>query len=267
MHEWADRYGVAANPDAAAPPAPPVACADALHAPDLIDPALDDSHPEHAWAAAQRLRVLMASCERDAWTEDLKACLRDATTTTATQACALDAGVHKRLLEIRDLAKTIAILRKKPKQLDCKHVVAHHYADARWAGKLSDQPPAQRKKTIGESRAMMLHDCTGRPWDEAIRACVIADGGDTCFGAGLHWGYPATVGASGTTLPDCDGYAAAVMKLVLCAKMSAPALDALRQAYDSSAASWITLSVDAQASTCNAGAEAVEQAAKASGCL
>lgn len=266
MREWAARYGVSTNPDTAAPPAPAVPCADALHAPDLIDPPLDDAHPEHAWAAAQRLRVLTASCELDPWTEDVKTCLRDATTAASTQACALDARVHQQLLDIQPLATAIATLRKKPKQLDCKQVVAHHYGDARWAGKLADQTPAQRKKTIADSRAMMLQVCSMAPWDEAMRACVIADGGDTCFGNTLHWGYPAGVAASGTTVPDCDAYAAAVMKLMLCTRMPAPARDVLRQGYDSAAASWSTQSVDAQATMCVTGKEAVEQAATANSC-
>jgi len=265
MHEWADRYGVSTSPDA--PPAPPaVPCDDALHAPDLIDPPLDDAHPERAWAAAQRLRILSASCELDPWTEEAKTCLRDATSAAQTQACSLDARVHKQLADIRDLATAIATLRTKPKQLDCKHVVAHHYGDARWAGKLTDQTPAQRKKAIADSRAAMLQVCSSAAWDEAMRACVIADGGDTCFGNALHWGYPAGVAASGTTLPACDAYAAAVMKLMLCTKMPAAARDAIRRGYESSAASWIHQSVDAQTTTCSTGVEAVEQSARDSGC-
>jgi hypothetical protein len=244
---------------------PPPTCTEAIDNAEYLDPPIDDTSPEHDWELATRKRVLLAMCEHDAWSEETKTCWRDSLSVDRT-VCQVDPGVHTRVLALRDLANSIATLRKTPKKLDCAKVVEHHYGDTTWKGKLPDQKPAERKKRIAESRTQMLDACRAENWDETIRACVIADGDDDeCFGA-PRWGYPV---AAMVVIPECIDYAAAVNDLAQCAAVPQATRDALRDAVKSldSATSSATPDMRATLATgCKAGADAVRQMASSYGC-
>jgi hypothetical protein len=105
-------------------------------------------------------------------------------------------------------------------------VVAEHYGDAAWTGKLrADVDPATRRRLIAGSRAAMVRACSDDSWSADLRACVVAGGGDSCFTAtgvvGATWGYPAIGVFVPTGVPACDAVAHEATSLLACSKLPA----------------------------------------------
>src|SRR6184192_1989654 len=105
----------------------------------------------------------------------------------------------------------------------------------------------------------MLDACKAEAWDEATRACVIADGDDeACFGT-QRWDYPLTAMA---TVPECVDYSAVMNVVSRCAAVPQATRDAMRDAMKSieSASTNMTPEMrSALATGCKAGADAVRQ--------
>lgn len=263
--EWSRQFAPDESVDV--PPPPPASCDDAVYSSEYFDPPIDDTSPEQEWELAARKRALLAACNQDGWSDETKACFRDASSASAVSACSVPPNVQARVLALRGLADAIAALRKTPKKLDCAKVVEHHYGDATWRGKLTDKKPAERKKLIADSRKLMLEACKTEGWNESMRACVIADGDDeSCFGT-QHWDYPY---AATTTVPECVEYAAAVADLELCSTVPQATKDALRSAAKTfSQLPPGSVSADTRstfATSCKAATDAVRQMKSSFGC-
>jgi hypothetical protein len=256
---------------AGAPPEDTATCFDALHSIELFDPTINDTSPEAEWEKALRQRELAAMCNQDGWSDEEMMCLRDATTEAATGACVatLDPKVHARLLVVRTLAKTIATLRQTPAKLECKKVAEHHYSDAKAKQELKSMKPADRKRLIEGVRKTLSDACANEAWDEATRACMVADGGEeTCFGS-VRWGsVKPTVQLY--AIAGCAEYARAVSDFQRCS--SAPletrtAMQIALQQIDQSVVGTMTPSEKrALEQACQTGANAVRQVTTSYGC-
>lgn len=245
----------------------PASCADATYNGEYFDPLIDDTTPEQEWELATRKRALLAFCTRDSWSEETRNCLRDAQSAADVNSCSIDPAVIARVSVIRDVAKSIEVLRKTPKKLDCAKVVDHHYGDAAWKGRLADKKPAERKKLIAESRKQMLDACKAEAWNDVTRACVLADGDDdACFGA-QRWDYPYV---ASTQIPECSDYVTLVNDLQNCTSLPQATKDALRDAMKSfTQLPSTSASPDLRAALvngCKAGADAIRQMKSGFGC-
>lgn len=253
-------------------------CHDAIRDPEWFPPVLGDTAPERAWALGQRYQVILHECQHG-WSEDHLECLRDAADASGVAACTRDHlaaseadELVAKLTAIDKLAAKIAAARQSPASLDCKRVVAAHYGDAKWKDKLDGFRPAERKKMIAASRARMLEACTKDSWDEVLRACIIADGEQTCFEAfrmSLVWGYPAAGTVSTLGIADCDAYGAAVASLMKCDKLPQESRDSMQQGFDAMKAHVASQPAKERAklaSGCRAGLDAVQQIASSVGC-
>jgi hypothetical protein len=176
------------------------------------------------------------------------------------------------LVAIDDLAERITAARRDPRALSCTRVVATHYADARWRGKLDGFSSADRQAMIARSRDRMTQACTSEAWTELQRACVIASGGVRCFelsGKTLSWGYPAAGAVTSLGIADCDAYRAALVAITACSKLPESSRVALRRSFDEMQAHIASLPTAERiklASGCRAGTDAIQQVAATTGC-
>ena len=251
--------------------APGATCFDALHAIELFDPPITDASPERDWEKIVRQRVLVASCSNDAWPAEAMACLRDASSDTATSNCVamLPPKVHQRLLAVRDLAKSIEALRKTPTKLECKKVAEHHYSDARTKKAVEKMKPADRKTLVAGIRKTLTNACTSETWDESTRACMIADGGEeTCFGT-VRFGEVTTGTFQMFSIPACAQYAEVVMRFQKCNGAPKETRKAMLDAMQEIDRTSTHAPADQQAAlipACQAAANAVQQVISAYGC-
>jgi hypothetical protein len=265
LASWSTTYVAAGAPDMT------VTCFDALHSIELFDPTITDTSPEPEWEKNVRQRDLASMCNADAWPDEAMTCLRDATTESATGACVatLDPKVHARLVVMRDLAKTITTLRTSPTKLTCAKVAEHHYSDAKAKQELKSMKPADRKWLIAGVRKTMTDACSNEAWDEATRACVIADGGEeTCFGSVRFGSVTPTVQLY--SIAGCADYARAVSDFQRCS--TAPletrtAMQTALQQIDQSVMGTMTANEKrALEQACQTGANAVRQVTTSYGC-
>jgi hypothetical protein len=254
-----------------------LACEDAIGDPALYPSPLRSDSPQRDWVISVRRRVLVHECGHG-WSGELKRCLVGAGSAEGVARCLDQLAADERdeltgeLAELDQLAARMAAAHSKPSSLECKRVVAAHYGDARWKGKLASYSASQRKKLIADSRARMSTACIDDAWTTTLRACIVAGGENTCFesfGMALSWGYPAAGVVDTTGIPECDAYGKMIERVVGCDALSAETRDALRQMYAQTKAAMAGVSANDRAklaTSCRAGRDAIEQIAAASGC-
>lgn len=248
-----------------------VECEDGIRDPASFPPVLAANAPERAWDIAIRAHVLADDCEHQ-WSLELKRCLHDGT--AAACATHLPADLSERLALIDKLAAAIADARKQPASLGCKQMVAAHYGDVRWNGRLDGFTARVRTQMIADSRKLMLAACTTEKWDEATRACFALGGGDVCVinsdpPIRRMWGYPADGSVRTVGVPACDTYAALVGKFAICEKMPLHARESLGRTTSA-----LMANIAAKPSTqrakhgpsCEASLGAIESALRRAGC-
>jgi hypothetical protein len=279
--EPAPPVALAANGDAAADEdgrPPEIVCEDAIGDPARYPPVLSPDAPERAWLVRVRQRLLVHECGHG-WSAELKGCLAGAQTSGDVARCldeqlATDERTEltDELIALEQLAARMVAAHEHPASLDCQRVVATHYGDARWEGKLASYSAAQRKKLIADSRARMTKACTDETWSSTLRACIVAGGEHTCFesfGMALSWGYPAAGVVDTTGIAECDAYGKTIERIVACDALPAATRDALRAMYAKTKAAMAgatTADRAKLATSCEAGRATIEQLAISSGC-
>ncbi|MBA3397357.1 MAG: hypothetical protein H0T89_32320 [Deltaproteobacteria bacterium] len=226
---------------------------------------------------ALRSRAVLALC--DDWSTEARRCFGSggppATCRTLLEPDQARALADK-LTELEKLMTKVAAAKAKPGRIHCTQVVAAHYGDKAWQGKLDALKPAQKRQLVTQSRARMTKACTADKWPANLRACVIAAGptADTaCFVAsGVRpalWGYPASGIAVKTGIPECDAYGEALAALSACPAVPSAATVSLLEAYHASAAALAaTPPADrpVKAAECKRSDAAIRQSASALGC-
>lgn len=180
-----------------------VACDDAVHDVEAWPPALTGTDDAKELAQPLRQHVLMQLCHADAWTTVPLRCLRGANPDVIGDCLAqLDgpqrAHVTEAIAKADSIATKVVKQRTKPASLDCKKVVAAHYAESKWKTAAETITGAARKKLFEQSRAKMLASCTAEAWPADVRACLVIGGRSTCDGlawtdrVSTRWGFPAS---------------------------------------------------------------------------
>lgn len=260
----------------APPPIADIPCDVVVGDGTAFPPAIDDQAPEREWTLSARRHLLLDACG-DGWDAVTRACIaRAGNTSVAACLDQIEASERDELLatlaSISELATKIVAVRKKPASIGCKQVVAAHYGDAKWKGKLASFKAADRKKMIAASRARMAKACVDDAWSEMLRACIVAGGEETCFQAeqmGLSWGYPAAGTVTTLGIPECDAYGATLQSLSSCSKVPEEARKALVKSFDEMRAHMAKLSAEERkrvATSCKAGIAAVKSIAQSAGC-
>ena len=259
------------------PPAiPDIPCDVVVGDGTAFPPVIDDQAPEREWTLSVRRHILLDACG-DGWDERTRACISRAGSTGVVPCLDdIDASERNELLaalaSVSDLATKISAARTKPASIGCKQVVAAHYGDATWKGKLESFKAADRKKMIAASRTKMMKACLEGAWSETLRACIVAGGEETCFQAeqmGLSWGYPAAGTVTTLGIPECDAYGATLQSLSSCSKFPEDARNALTKSFEEMRAHMAKLSVEERkraATSCKAGLAAVKSIAQSAGC-
>jgi hypothetical protein len=257
--------------------APEIACADAAGAAVLYSPMpVKLGEQDTGWDRSLRVSALSELCDNDSWELDVRNCLDPMAGTDNSKclgALPTDARDHvtARLSAIDTLAgKLDAARKKKP---DCKKVVAAHYADSAWKGKLDHIKGKDRTKMITESRTRMTKSCSADKWDDTLRACIVVGGGDDCFAAvgkgRKQWGFPASGVLIATGIPECDAWGAEVAKLATCDKFPESSRQAVQEAYEQATQLWLNTPADQKASVvaaCQQVTDAIKQARVSMGC-
>jgi hypothetical protein len=240
-------------------------------------PALGGTGIDREWSSALRKPVVMKACEDGNWSNEVRDCLATATDTTTVSGClakltdqAQRDDLAKQLAKTDALAAKTATARKKTSSIDCKKVVAAHYADAIWKDKLPSVTDAkERKKAIADSRDLMTKACTTGKWPDTLRACVVAGGNDECFEAAnassASWGFPAAGVMVASGIAECDALGAEILRLSKCNTMPQATREAMLKAYQQSASAWANIPVDQRptvASACKSSLDMLHDAAK-----
>jgi hypothetical protein len=238
---------------------------------------MNGTEPERDWTLDVRRHLLLESCDHD-WDPQVRACIGRATRSDGIASClqALDTEARDELFaalaRASTLAARMATVRTKPASIGCTQVVAAHYGDAKWKGKLASYKAAERKKMIADSRVAMKKACTRDAWSETLRACVVAGGEQTCFEVaqlGLAWGYPAAGSVTSLGIPECDEYGATIQRISTCSSIEPDARAALAKSFDEMRAHMASLSAEEKkrlATSCKAGLAAVQGIAEQAGC-
>jgi len=255
-----------------------VDCEDGVGDVAMYAPPIALAGADQEFAVAMRRRAVVRLCNQHAWDIPIKQCLQAAKDAPGVQACEAQlppdqlTALAGRLGQLDALVAATLAKRKKP--ASCAGVVAVHYADAAWKGKLDGVKPAERKKAIAESRARMTKACTTEAWDPTVRSCLVAGGGDQCFvTAGFVWTFPATgVLATSTGVPECDAYIDAMNKTQSCTKLAKESRDAFKDSFTAMREAFAQMKTmdesvkKAMADSCRYGAEALQQVLASSGC-
>jgi hypothetical protein len=228
-----------------------------------------------------RKEALLALCED--WSFDARVCFRDlasegrAGNTSAIDACragletAQGQEVTDKLGELDKLGAKVAALKKNAASHDCRKVVAAHYADAAWKGKIDAVKGAERAKAVAESRQRMTKACTDDKWPPNMRACLVAGGGDACFTAvsASAWGFPAVGVFVRSGIPECDAYAATMKAVDACTALPQSQRDAINRTWSYLNASWASTPLERRTSTatsCKSVDESMRRAVANAGC-
>jgi hypothetical protein len=222
-----------------------------------------------------REHAAMVLCD-DGWPNAARACFRDAKPGGVDPCRARleplqQKALTDKLAELDQLAARIAAVKQKPASFECRGVVAAHYADQAWQGKLGALKGAERTKVIAGSRAKMLRSCIDDKWSATARACVIAAGGDTCFTSHrlVVWGFPAPGIVMKTGIAECDAYGAVVTALGKCDQLPQASRDSQLQSFTQMNQGWVNLAADERksaASGCKQASESLRQLAVSVGC-
>lgn len=188
----------AADPYAGLYTAPPIACDQSLGDVANYDPPITQSGEDRDYAIGLRRATLQELCDGDGWSDEVRKCFYDGYDPSACRS-KLDAvqeqGIVDRLTKNDELLTRIGKLVLKPAAIDCKKVVAVHYGDATWKGKLDQVKGKARKKMIADSRAAMKSACVADNWSALLRACIVGDDTERCMTAAgfpaARYGFPA----------------------------------------------------------------------------
>ena len=273
---WAEQHtGYGGDP--AAEIGPPPMCDSIIGDVATYEPPLGENAPERDWVIELRRAFLYEECDH-AWSEEIKDCLRSAGSDNGRATCLGSLDEHeqeemtKKLESFDRLATKVAAAKQKPESITCKKVVATHYGNAAWKKKLDGFKAAERKKMIDASRALMQKACDDKPWDERLRACVVAGGGETCFetySMRLSWGYPAAGAVTTVGIQECDDYGAAIQQLAACSKIPQTSRESLKRSFDQTQAQVAGAPAKDRARmapTCKAGLDAIANVAASVGC-
>jgi hypothetical protein len=256
-------------------------CTDAIQDVTGFSPAVTLTGDARAYVLELRKDALLALCED--WPYEARACFRDlanegrAGNAAAVDACraGLEAGyaqdVTDKLAELDRLGAKVAALKKNAASHDCRKVVAAHYADAAWKGKIDAVKGAARAKAIAESRQRMTKACTDDKWSPNMRACIVAGGGAACFTAvsASAWSFPAVGVVVPTGIPECDAYAATMKAVDACTAFSQSQRDAFKRTWSNLNVSWASTPPERRASTatsCKTVDESMRRVAANAGC-
>lgn len=255
-----------------------VECSDVLNDVSNYPPVLDAKAAERVWQVKVRKAWLDEACEHD-WTDEVKSCINGAMNErVAIEACIEEhQGADKRdelvrqLADFGELAKKMETAKKKPASIGCKQVVAAHFADAKWKGKLDGYKAAERKKMIAESRTVMTRACAADSWDATIRACLVSGGSDVCFDDAnkRKWGYPATGSVTNVGIPECDAYSAKVLAFASCNAVPQLARESIVRSQQQMLAEIARMPQSDRAkmgTTCQAAVESIETSLTNAGC-
>ena len=230
------------------------------------------------FAVGMRRRAVVRLCNQQSWDSAVKQCLANAKDAPGMQACEAQlppdqlTALAGRLGQLDALVAATFKKRKQP--ASCAGVVAQHYADAAWKGKVDTLVPAERKKVIAESRSRMAKACTMDAWDPTVRSCLVAGGAEQCFVAtSFLWTFPATgVLATSTGVAECDAYIEAMNKTQTCAKLAKESRDAFKESFTAMRGAFDQMKTmdetgrKQMADACRYGAEALLQVLSSSGC-
>lgn len=253
-----------------------VTCEDGIHDTNLWDP--PPVHPDNdavELLAMLRKRALVQACNVDEWDEDVRRCLEKANDHASTNSCAAKLPPDKlqhageAIARVDDLVDRTVKGEKKPPT--CAALVAKHYGDAAWKGKLAELAPAERKKLIAQSRTQMLTAC-GK-WDAQLKACLFAGGDSECYAEGYDWTFPAVgVLPSSTSVAECDRYISTIAAFDKCTKLPEASRAQMREAMAQIVETFSNLRTlpeeqrKAMAESCKYGAEALQSVLTQTGC-
>jgi hemoglobin len=174
-----------------------IECEYALGDVAAYDPAITQVGGDRDFAMGLRRIALKELCD-DGWSDEVRRCFADGydvLTCRAKLDSLQEQELADKLAENENLLTRIGKLAVKPTSIECKKVVAVHYADAAWKGKQEGVKGKARKKMIAESRKAMTSACTDEAWSALMRACVVGDDTDQCMlAAGFdaaRFGFPA----------------------------------------------------------------------------
>jgi hypothetical protein len=259
------------------PPPPPRqwTCNDPLGDPALYAPEVTATGADRDFILTLRKDAIFILCNTG-WEQEVLRCLQDSPAEACRTKLTPD---HQRALtdelaKVDGLAAKTFTARKKPADIECKKVVATHYADAAWTGKLTDYKPADRTKAIAESRTLMTKACADEKWTDLRRACIVALGRayHACFaptGAEVRWGFPAFAVAFNTGIAECDVMLVHIQAMAACDKAPQQLKDAYQQSSAQMFEMYKNMSPDARVnapSQCKQIDEAIDAAAKSLGC-
>jgi hypothetical protein len=256
-------------------------CSDAIQDVSGFTPAVALTGDTRDYVLELRKEALLALCED--WDMERRGCFRDlAASGGASSAMKVDAcrarldpaqarAVTDKLAAIDALGAKLAGLKKNAATHDCKKVVAAHYADAAWKGKMDAVKGAERTKAIAESRAKMTKACTDDKWSPNMRACLVAGGAEACFttGSASTWGFPAIGVVVKSGIPECDAYAHTMKAVDACTAMPQSQRDAIKRSWGYLSASWASVPPERRAATaasCKSVDEAIRRAVSNAGC-
>jgi len=257
-------------------------CSEALQDVTGFTPAVTATGDTRDYLLELRKDALVGLCEED-WDFEKRRCFRDlATTGMASYPKEIDTcraeldpaqakAVTDKLAALDRLGAKLAAMKKTPAGYDCKKVVAVHYADALWKGKLDAVKGAERLRAIAESRARMTKACTDDKWAPNMRACIVAGGADTCFNtvSSSAWGFPAVGVFVKSGIPECDAYAQTMKAVEACAAMPQQQRDLLKRSWSFQSVTWASVPADRRATTavsCRQVDDATRRAITGAGC-
>lgn len=256
-------------------------CGDVIQDASGFSPEVKLTGGDRDYVLALRKDALLALCE--GWDYEKRACFHDLMVTgTAGNSAAVDIcramldaaqakEVTDKLTELDQLGGKVAALKKNPASFDCKKVVAAHYADARWKGRMDAVKGAERARAIAESRARMTKTCTDEKWSPNMRACIVAGGEGTCFPgvSSSDWEFPATGVVVKSGIPECDAYAAAIKAVDACTALSPAQREAFKRSFNYNAQTWGSMTPERKvnsARVCKLSDESVRRAVTGAGC-
>jgi hypothetical protein len=256
-------------------------CTDAITSAAGFAPAVTLTGDDRDYLLELRKDALVALCED--WDYSKRSCFRDAAvmsaaaSTAAVDACraqldpAEAKAVTDKLAELDKLGAKVAALKKNAASYDCKKVVAAHYADAQWKGKMEAVKGAERSKAIAESRAKMTKACTDEKWSPNTRACIVVGGADACFAVdpSTIWGYPALGVIVKSGIPECDAYAVTMKAVEACTAIPQAQRDAIKRSWSYLSVGWVNATPERRAATaqsCKQVDEAIRRTVTSAGC-
>jgi len=229
------------------PAEPEVSCAVGIGQVASYAPPLRVTGEEASFALEIRKALLEDRCEAG-WSNLVKQCFASQQPASACRG-KLDPGeqqgITADLARIDKLMARIAATKTKPAgSYDCKSVVAVHYSNAMWRGRMPSSAPPRatraelarlardRLQVVAASRKAMFDVCTGEGWNATVRACQLI-GDDLCERALGHprtrWTFPAEGVFPSTGITDCDTYFGVVQAFARCRTAPASLAGQLQQ--------------------------------------